>query len=58
MPNRIICSDVDDQVSDFGLTKFRADLKNQATKEIQGSLHWTGLFTSLPPRKIGAKQLT
>ncbi len=29
------------KVSDFGLTKFREDLKKQGTKEIQGSLHWT-----------------
>jgi serine/threonine protein kinase len=29
------------KVSDFGLTKFREELKRGNAKEIQGSVHWT-----------------
>jgi hypothetical protein len=31
----------DVQVSDFGLTKFKADLKRAGGEEVQGTIHWT-----------------
>jgi serine/threonine protein kinase len=29
------------QVSDFGLTKFREDMKGMGQSALQGSIHWT-----------------
>jgi serine/threonine protein kinase len=29
------------KVSDFGLTKFKEDIKNKGSRDIAGSVHWT-----------------
>ncbi len=30
-----------EQVSDFGLTKFKEDVKGKGDKDVAGSVHWT-----------------
>ncbi len=43
------------KVSDFGLTKFREDLKRNGNKDIQGSVHWTGILPFFPGPRINKR---